>query len=92
MAENLLDFILVLPPSRGQPSDDELIKKFDELHPYVTAFSLMTYDFSNAQRPGCLLYLKSNLSLMLILQYNFLRPKCTFRVDQKMRTEFGPGR
>lgn len=52
MAESLLDLILVLPPSRGQPNDEDLIQQFSALHPYVSAFSLMTYDFSNPQRPG----------------------------------------
>lgn len=56
MAEYLLDFIVVLPPSRGQANDDDLIKQFTSLYPYVTAFSLMTYDFSNPQRPGKLIF------------------------------------
>ena len=52
MAESLFDFIIVLPPSRGQANDEDLVQQFTSLYPYVTAFSLMTYDFSNPQRPG----------------------------------------
>ncbi|KAJ8929825.1 hypothetical protein NQ314_017423 [Rhamnusium bicolor] len=43
--------ILVIPPKRGK---EELFTNlhFDALSDYVTAFSLMTYDFSNPQMPG----------------------------------------
>lgn len=43
--------ILVIPPKRGK---EELFssKHFEALYDYVTAFSLMTYDFSNSHRPG----------------------------------------
>lgn len=50
-AQNKLDFILVIPPKRSQRglfSD----KEFDALYEFVTAFSLMTYDFSHPERPG----------------------------------------
>ncbi|KAF7282679.1 hypothetical protein GWI33_002149 [Rhynchophorus ferrugineus] len=46
-----LDFILVIPPKRGENelfTDDQ----FDKLYEHVTAFSLMTYDYSNAEMPG----------------------------------------
>ncbi|KAL1498160.1 hypothetical protein ABEB36_009003 [Hypothenemus hampei] len=46
-----LDFILVIPPKRG---DSHLFteKHFDTLYDHVTAFSLMTYDYSNPRMPG----------------------------------------
>ncbi|CAH1108406.1 unnamed protein product [Psylliodes chrysocephalus] len=46
-----LDCILVIPPKRGQ---EELFtdEHFDALYDHVTAFSLMTYDFSNPRAPG----------------------------------------
>lgn len=46
-----LDFILVIPPKRGENelfTDDQ----FNKLYDHVTAFSLMTYDYSNAEMPG----------------------------------------
>lgn len=46
-----LDTILVIPPRRGRNlpfSDDH----FNELYDHVTAFSLMSYDYSNPRRPG----------------------------------------
>lgn len=47
-----LDTILVVPPWRE--SGDELFKKkhFDLLSSSISAFSLMTYDYSNVQHPG----------------------------------------
>ncbi|EFN82865.1 chitinase domain-containing protein 1 [Harpegnathos saltator] len=52
LKKNNIDIILAVPPSRG--SQVELFSKqqFDELAPYVKAFSLMTYDYSSIQRPG----------------------------------------
>lgn len=47
-----LDFILVVPPMHGMPREMFDNKHFDALYDYVTAFSLMTYDYSNPQRPG----------------------------------------
>nr|XP_023027139.1 chitinase domain-containing protein 1 [Leptinotarsa decemlineata] len=46
-----LQTILVIPPKRGK---EELFteKHFDALYDHVTAFSLMTYDFSNPRMPG----------------------------------------
>ncbi|XP_050298757.1 chitinase domain-containing protein 1 [Anthonomus grandis grandis] len=46
-----LDFILVIPPMHGQT---KLFTKneYDALYSHVTAFSLMTYDFSSPKRPG----------------------------------------
>lgn len=46
-----IEFILVIPPTQRGP-DLFTAKHFDELWKYVTAFSLMTYDYSNFQRPG----------------------------------------
>ncbi|CAG9773867.1 unnamed protein product [Ceutorhynchus assimilis] len=45
-----LDFILVVPPKRN--ADLFTSKQFDALYDYVTAFSLMTYDFADPTRPG----------------------------------------
>ncbi|XP_048510676.1 chitinase domain-containing protein 1 isoform X2 [Athalia rosae] len=47
-----LALILVIPPSRGVPEEIFDHKHFDELADDVSAFSLMTYDYSNVQRPG----------------------------------------
>ncbi|KAJ8946334.1 hypothetical protein NQ318_004224 [Aromia moschata] len=46
-----LENILVIPPRRGK---EELFtsEHFDALYDSVTAFSLMTYDFSNPHMPG----------------------------------------
>lgn len=49
---NDLDLILVVPPKRGDESALFNDKHFEELYEYVTAFSLMTYDFSHPQLPG----------------------------------------
>lgn len=46
-----LDFILVIPPKRGQ-RDLFSEEEFDALYDLVTAFSLMTYDYSSPQMPG----------------------------------------
>lgn len=48
MARRSLDLILVVPPAT-QLFDHEQFKALQE---HVTAFSVMTYDYSNAQRPG----------------------------------------
>ncbi|CAO1409059.1 unnamed protein product [Diamesa hyperborea] len=44
--------VLVVPPSRKETVDLFTSSHFDELWQDVTAFSLMTYDFSSVQRPG----------------------------------------
>lgn len=46
--------ILVIPPPIYAGDQDGMFgqKEFEELAPYIDGFSLMTYDFSNAQRPG----------------------------------------
>ncbi|XP_053672316.1 chitinase domain-containing protein 1 [Anopheles nili] len=46
------DCILVIPPARKETYDLFSRKHFEALVPSVTAFSLMTYDFSSVQRPG----------------------------------------
>lgn len=46
------DCILVIPPARKETYDLFSRKHFETLAPVVTAFSLMTYDFSSIQRPG----------------------------------------
>ncbi|XP_013148325.1 PREDICTED: chitinase domain-containing protein 1 [Papilio polytes] len=52
MDENDFKLILVYPPFRGYPSDDFLVQAFNEIYPYVEAVSVMTYDYSNPQKPG----------------------------------------
>ncbi|XP_077518019.1 chitinase domain-containing protein 1 [Amblyomma americanum] len=49
-----LDLILVIPPAVYQGDVPGMFSKkdFDNLATHVTAFSLMTYDFSSPQRPG----------------------------------------
>ncbi|XP_069673533.1 chitinase domain-containing protein 1 [Periplaneta americana] len=44
--------ILVIPPIRGHEPEAFDVEDFDLLADNVDAFSLMTYDFSNPQRPG----------------------------------------
>ncbi|CAG4956698.1 unnamed protein product [Parnassius apollo] len=52
MNEDALKLILVYPPFRGYPSDEFFIQALNEIYPYVEAVSVMTYDFSNPQKPG----------------------------------------
>ncbi|XP_055595972.1 chitinase domain-containing protein 1 [Uranotaenia lowii] len=47
-----LDCLLVVPPARKETYDLFSRKHFEALNPVVSAFSLMTYDFSSVQRPG----------------------------------------
>ncbi|XP_039312453.1 uncharacterized protein LOC105206525 isoform X3 [Solenopsis invicta] len=47
-----LDIILAIPPSKGTQVELFSKQQFNELAPYVNAFSLMTYDYSTIQRPG----------------------------------------
>lgn len=47
-----LDLILVVPPLRDHMHDLFSAEHFNELYSSVTAFSLMTYDFSTIERPG----------------------------------------
>ncbi|XP_036140611.1 chitinase domain-containing protein 1 [Monomorium pharaonis] len=47
-----LDVIVAIPPFRGTQVELFSKQQFDELAPYVNAFSLMTYDYSSIQRPG----------------------------------------
>lgn len=46
------DCILVIPPARKETYDLFSRRHFESLAPAVTAFSLMTYDYSSIQRPG----------------------------------------
>lgn len=51
LTHNSLDYIITIPPKRGEDfhfTDEE----FEQLKDDVTAFSLMTYDYSNIHRPG----------------------------------------
>ncbi|XP_044738709.1 chitinase domain-containing protein 1 [Chrysoperla carnea] len=52
MKHSNLDFILVIPPMRGDDTEIFDATHFDQLSNSVTAFSLMTYDYSNIQKPG----------------------------------------
>ncbi|XP_059052671.1 chitinase domain-containing protein 1 [Achroia grisella] len=52
MSDDNLSLILVYPPFRGYPNDEFFIQAFNDIYPYVEAVSVMTYDFSNPQKPG----------------------------------------
>ncbi|XP_017761479.1 PREDICTED: chitinase domain-containing protein 1 [Eufriesea mexicana] len=52
LKNNNLDTILAVPPSRGPYNQLFNRDQFDQLSPYLKAFSLMTYDYSSIQRPG----------------------------------------
>lgn len=52
LKDNDLDIILAVPPSRGLKVQLFNQDQFEQLSPYVKAFSLMTYDYSSIQRPG----------------------------------------
>ncbi|CAD6215938.1 GSCOCT00004240001.2-RA-CDS [Cotesia congregata] len=47
-----LQVILAIPPAQGPPGQIFSQGQFEELSPHIDFFSLMTYDFSNVQRPG----------------------------------------
>ncbi|XP_011303310.1 chitinase domain-containing protein 1 [Fopius arisanus] len=47
-----LEVILAIPPARGPENQIFSQAYFEELASHVDYFSLMTYDFSNFQRPG----------------------------------------
>ncbi|XP_014214232.1 chitinase domain-containing protein 1 [Copidosoma floridanum] len=47
-----LDTVLAVPPLRGMEKELFTKNDFDTLAPNIRYFSLMTYDFSNVQRPG----------------------------------------
>ncbi|XP_075152381.1 chitinase domain-containing protein 1 [Haematobia irritans] len=49
---NNLQVVLVIPPYRQQMANIFNSDHFDQLHRHVYKFSLMTYDYSNVQRPG----------------------------------------
>lgn len=51
MSIEMLETILVIPPKRGK-EETFTNKHFDALYGEITAFSLMTYDFSNPRMPG----------------------------------------
>ncbi|XP_013787202.1 chitinase domain-containing protein 1-like [Limulus polyphemus] len=54
MRNNFMDFILVIPPPLYHRNKPGMFthEDFVRLAPFVTAFSLMTYDYSNPERPG----------------------------------------
>lgn len=54
LSKENLDSILVIPPKRSENDNLFSNQHFDALFDYLTAFSLMTYDFSSLQRPGLL--------------------------------------
>lgn len=47
-----LDLILVIPPTRRETVELFTPEHFEKLYPWVSAFSLMTYDYSSVSRPG----------------------------------------
>lgn len=49
---NKLKLILVIPPYRPQMTNVFNDKHFEQLYRHIHKFSLMTYDYSNVQRPG----------------------------------------
>lgn len=53
-----METILVVPALRKEMYDLFSKQHFDALYPVISAFSLMTYDFSNLQRPGKIYYKK----------------------------------
>lgn len=48
---NELETVLVVPPLRDQ-MDFFSQEHFEALYPLISAFALVTYDFSNIERPG----------------------------------------
>ncbi|XP_066588096.1 chitinase domain-containing protein 1 [Prorops nasuta] len=52
LSKSNLDIIIAIPPFRGTKVELFSKEHFNKLEPYVKAFSLMTYDYSNVQRPG----------------------------------------
>lgn len=52
LRENNMETILVIPALRQEMYDLFSRHHFDALYPVISSFSLMTYDFSNLQRPG----------------------------------------
>lgn len=69
MKASNLDFILVTPPYRALQQELFTKENFDELYDHVTAFSLMSYDFSTPQKPGN--YLLVHLFCIDSLNINF---------------------
>lgn len=51
MKKQNLELILVVPPKRNEKDAFDSVH-YEKLYDYVAGFSLMTYDFSNPQRPG----------------------------------------
>lgn len=51
MQNSDLETILVVPPKHG-PEGSFTNKHYEQLYNSITAFSLMTYDYSNVHRPG----------------------------------------
>ncbi|EDS29877.1 chitinase domain-containing protein 1 [Culex quinquefasciatus] len=52
LTEGGFECILVIPPARKETYDLFSKRHFETLVPVVSAFSLMTYDYSTVQRPG----------------------------------------
>uniref|UniRef100_A0A1Q3F9M5 Chitinase domain-containing protein 1 n=1 Tax=Culex tarsalis TaxID=7177 RepID=A0A1Q3F9M5_CULTA len=52
LTEGGFECILVIPPARKETYDLFSRRHFESLVPVVSAFSLMTYDYSTVQRPG----------------------------------------
>lgn len=51
LQKNKLDAILVVPPKQDEVALF-IQEDYDYLYDVITAFSLMTYDYSNVHRPG----------------------------------------
>lgn len=52
LKEDDLAVMLVYPPFRGYPSDEFFIQAFNDFYPYLHGLILMTYDYSDPQKPG----------------------------------------
>lgn len=75
-----MDIIVVVPPVRKEMYDLFSRQHFEDLLPHITAFSLMTYDFSNLQRPG------ANAPLLWMRKaVNHICPETTTNLAEKRR-------
>lgn len=75
-----LDLVLVVPPTRRETVELFTPEHFEKLYPYVTAFSLMTYDYSTIERPG------ANAPLYWVRNaVEYVCPNTTQNVDEKRR-------
>lgn len=80
LKKEILQLILVIPPYRQEVPNLFTERHMNQLYKHVYAFSLMTYDYSNAQRPG------ANSPLYWVRQsVELLAPSTTNDVKAKRR-------